>query len=277
MRILQSTYWLEPAGSHGVWGLDDYHFLPFLFGSAQLRGGQRHRTFSAPKLIRGTSGHKYIRPKAIHDAEIVEEYSKDYIYFACIAFINSVRLSPSLLLTLSTVDALPLIQIKTASLRWHSPMLNDISAVSLLPPFTSFPPGHFLSIPQVKTWDKVNSGMLKMYLAEVFNKLPVIQHFLFGSLLPYDGPPPLPPSPAPSLPSVLSTSSKAVISHTVHGDHVHTHDDLGGAGQKDVGWGNCCGIPVPSVFAAARMEAEKKHGFKLGEAGVPGVRPVPFD
>ena len=64
------------------------------------------------------SGHKFIRPKAIHDPDIVEEYAKHYMYFACIQFINS---------------------IKTASLRWHSPMLDDISAVRprpLLPPFS---------------------------------------------------------------------------------------------------------------------------------------------
>ncbi|KAI0265437.1 hypothetical protein BC834DRAFT_879518 [Gloeopeniophorella convolvens] len=197
MRTLQSVYWLEPAGSHGVWGLDDYHFLPFLFGSAQLRG------------------HKYLRPKSIHDSEVVEEFAKDYMYLACIRFINSV---------------------KTASLRWHSPMLDDISAV--------------------KTWDKVNQGMVKMYHAEVLGKLPVMQHFLFGSILEYEGP--VVPLPAGN-------------QDDAHYGHAHTHAD---PSEAHAGWHDPCGIPVPSVFAAAAEAQSKQVGVRLGG---PGIRPVPFD
>ncbi|XP_019448850.1 PREDICTED: serine/threonine-protein phosphatase 2A activator-like isoform X1 [Lupinus angustifolius] len=124
MRKLQLVYCLEPAGSHGAWGLDDYQFLPYVFGSSQL------------------IDHKYMKPKSIHNRDILDNFSKDYMYLACIAFIR---------------------KVKKSAFAEHSPMLDDISGVP--------------------NWGKVNTGLLKMYKAEVLEKVPIMQHFLFGSII----------------------------------------------------------------------------------------------
>merc|ERR1719273_1758104 len=67
-------------------------------------------------------------------------------------------------LYLSSIDFI--LTMKTGPFAEHSPLLNDISAV----PY----------------WSKVKGGLLKMYQDDVLKKLPVIQHFLFGSVLTVD-------------------------------------------------------------------------------------------
>lgn len=37
-------------------------------------------------------GHKYIKPKSIHNNDIVCEFSDAYMYLACIKFINTASL-----------------------------------------------------------------------------------------------------------------------------------------------------------------------------------------
>jgi serine/threonine-protein phosphatase 2A activator len=96
--------------------------------------------------------------------------------------------------------------------------------------------------------------MIKMYRAEVLGKLPVIQHFLFGSILAYEGP------VLPSLPAGNQEDER-------HG-HGHSHAD---PTEAHAGWHDACGIHVPSAFAAA-AEAQKEAGVRLA-----GTRPVPFD
>jgi len=128
MRKIQTTYWLEPAGSHGVWGLDDYQFMPFIWGSSQL------------------VGHQTLTPSSIHAHKVLEDNAEEYQYLKAVQFVKGVKKGP---------------------LQETSPLLCDISAVP--------------------SWEKVNSGMLKMYQVEVLSKFPIVQHFLFGSILPFPG------------------------------------------------------------------------------------------
>lgn len=124
VRNLQKQYRLEPAGTHGVWGLDDYQILPFLWGSSQL------------------VKHPIIQPSSIHDNDVLEEYSEDYLYLSCVRFVKG---------------------LKSGAFHETSPMLYDISGLP--------------------TWDQINRGMVKLYKGELLHKLPIMQHFAFGSII----------------------------------------------------------------------------------------------
>ncbi|KAH7884885.1 hypothetical protein F5I97DRAFT_1938207 [Phlebopus sp. FC_14] len=118
---LQDVYKLEPAGSHGVWGLDDYSFLGYVFGSGQLRD---QTTIPVSAILR-------------------PPLSSDNLYFMSITRIH---------------------QVKQGPFHEHSSQLYSIATA-------------------VPNWAKVNSGLFKMYEAEVLGKRVVVQHLPLGGLL----------------------------------------------------------------------------------------------
>jgi len=91
-RGLQRDYMLEPAGSHGVWGLDDYHCLPFYFGACQLQGNQ---------------GDADVTPQSVHNADLLRTRGDDLMYLGCIRYVKELK------------PGVPFFE--------SSPMLDDIS------------------------------------------------------------------------------------------------------------------------------------------------------
>jgi serine/threonine-protein phosphatase 2A activator len=81
---------MEPAGSHGVWSLDDFQFIPFIWGSAQL-------AVNSP-----------IDPEKFVEDNIVDNFRKEYMFIGCIDYIR---------------------QVKTGQFAEHSNQLWSISAV----------------------------------------------------------------------------------------------------------------------------------------------------
>ncbi|KAG9104835.1 Serine/threonine-protein phosphatase 2A activator 1 [Ceratobasidium sp. 370] len=149
---LQDAYKLEPAGSHGVWGLDDYSFLGYIWGSAQLRDKP------------GTS------PSVVLQRPLPDPPTDLY------------------LLSILRIDS-----IKTGPFHEHSPQLYSIAS----------------SVPM---WRKVNTGLMKMYEAEVLSKRVVVQHLPLGEpLMPFrkfhDSQMPAAGAPFTPLPRPTSTPS----------------------------------------------------------------------
>ncbi|BCR92758.1 serine/threonine-protein phosphatase 2A activator [Aspergillus chevalieri] len=104
IRTIIKRYTLEPAGSHGVWGLDDHSFLPYIFGAAQFAPAM---TDSEPLPEEGSLPDAP-DPGGVAKANIVERERKTNMYFSAVGFIYDVKRGPF----------------------WeHSPMLYDISGI----------------------------------------------------------------------------------------------------------------------------------------------------
>ncbi len=104
VRRLIQTYNLEPAGSHGVWGLDDHSFLPYIFGSAQFAPA----ITDMAQIPADGSLSDAPDPGDVTVASIVARERDRNMYFEAIGFIYDVKKGPF----------------------WeHSPMLYDISGI----------------------------------------------------------------------------------------------------------------------------------------------------
>jgi serine/threonine-protein phosphatase 2A activator len=67
---IQKRYQLEPAGSHGAWGADDYVCLPFVFGASQL------------------IDHTEITPENVIDPVVAKAHAAEYSYCKWIDIIH---------------------------------------------------------------------------------------------------------------------------------------------------------------------------------------------
>ncbi|PHH65916.1 hypothetical protein CDD81_864 [Ophiocordyceps australis] len=193
VRKLILRYNLEPAGSHGVWGLDDHSFLPYIFGSAQLT---RPISDNEPMPLEG-SVPGAPKPSDVTNVKVVDDNRSINMYFSAIGFINDVKKGPF----------------------WeHSPILYDISGIrdgwgkinkgmikmfnaevlSKFPVVQHFPFGSLFS------WDEDPEALKPAPSIHVTNQPPswssAAQHTVTGTSAPWTQETNMPPTDTPGIP-----------------------------------------------------------------------------
>lgn len=209
IRFIQEHYRLEPAGSHGVWGLDDYHHLPYVFGAAQLMHFDGRVVGRSVAMERGLCCRRLPFVSSVDsttpftsEANPEEESVQDTSSFspppppATSSFV--VDTSPS---TLSpsvgdapmshpprrflTTDVCNENKVEEFKEDYFYPNMIHWIYTHKHGPFHEHS-NMLYNISSVKTWEKTFKGMMKMYLAEVLAKFNVTQHFLFGVHIPWN-------------------------------------------------------------------------------------------
>ncbi|MES1910565.1 MAG: hypothetical protein MHM6MM_003139 [Cercozoa sp. M6MM] len=77
VRLVQRTYLLEPAGSRGAHGLDDYQFLPFYLGASQLIGKENT-----------------VKPSCAENQELMRQLADRFLYCAAVDYIHRCKTGP---------------------------------------------------------------------------------------------------------------------------------------------------------------------------------------
>lgn len=139
VRYVLERYALEPAGSHGVWGLDDYVHVPFYLGAMQASVQYDFDPSDILVLVqKQTVRQQQQQLKSPGNETIADKL----IWQEILEWVQECKGVTS-----------------GAPFEEHSPLIAEISRL---------PSG----------WLALSKGLLKMWQAEVLGKQPVIQHFV---------------------------------------------------------------------------------------------------